>query len=197
MSISGAERLDPDVDKVTGGIPDDPIAAMLHRQSVEAQPTLPRQPAKLLTFPNGSYRFRTDPKYGRRKASIKLRVYRPLMDPDRDVIGLKRFEQWAARTHGDGTLRKAQAVLKIDKEIHEKTGEYYITFRPLRGRFECVYETKDPQVAAYIRSRLDEFPFIYEEVRPMTVVVDGVEIEMVPANEDARRVMAAAAAKGL
>jgi hypothetical protein len=197
MSISGAEQLDPDVDKVTGGIPDDPIAAMLHKQSMEAKPTLPREPVTLLTFPSGTFRFRTDPKYGRRKASIKLRVYRPMMDPDKDVIGLKRFEQWAARQHGDGNLRAAQKVLKIDEDVHKLTGEYYLKFRPLRGRFEGVYETKDPKVASYIRSRLSEFPFIYEEVRPMTVMVDGVEIEMIPANDDARRVMAAAAAKGL
>lgn len=195
MDIRDAQRRDDDIIPETGSFGDDLLAGMLKRQSVQDRPVEPVAPALLPQALPGTYRFRT--KVDRRNHSIKLRVYRELGDEKMNADGKKRFERWAARLFGDGDIRKGLKALSADREVFNALGEYYIRFDPLPNKMEAVFETTDPLVAAYVRSRVHEYPFIYEEVSPIEVrLADGSIARVIPADDASRVNMANAAAMG-
>jgi hypothetical protein len=180
---------------VTGSFGDDMLARDLFEQSVSAPPDLPPEPAVLPLLKPGVYRFRTKPDH--KMTSIKLRVYRELDDEKKNDDGKKRFERWAARLFGGNDIRKGLKALEMDRRVHERTGEYYIQFTPHKDRDkrEGFYETEDALVASYIRSRIHEWPHIYEEIAPMQVLLaDGSTATVVPADDESRAKMAAVAA---
>jgi hypothetical protein len=180
---------------VTGSFGDDMLARDLFEQGASAPPDLPPEPAALPLLKPGIYRFRTKP--GHRMTSIKLRIYRELDDEKKNDDGKKRFERWAARLYGDGDIRKGLKALELDRKVHERTGEYYIQFTPNKDndKREGYFETGDALVASYIRSRISEWPYIYEEIAPMQVLLaDGSTATVVPADDESRARMAAVAA---
>ena len=175
----------------TGAVPGDPIAEMMREDASRLREVV-AQPAKLTTPTPGSYRFRTRPGY--RNTQIILRVFLPKDDTDENVKWQKRWERNAKRVWGPDWKQ----VLKVDRELWEDKGIDKIEFRPIPGVQECTYVTRDKKIAAYIRQRISEpdHGHIYEEVAPMAVEIDGTTVYVVPADDQARQAMAAAAAKG-
>jgi len=182
-TINRAERDD------IGIMPDDPLVDLAER-AAQTPPERKLEPAALRYVAPDRFRFRTQP--GLRSTSIVLRVPEVTFDLDKNVRIKKNWERWAKRTFGPDFKK----VLKVDEVIAEKTGETVIKFRPLPGRMEATYETGDPEIAAYIRMRIQEpaHAMIYEDVKPMAVEINGETVYVVQADPTSRARMAAHAA---
>lgn len=141
----------------------------------------------------GEFRFRT--KTGYRDTAIKLRIYERSDDKVKDGENKQRFRNWASRKGLD-----LKDLEKWDEAVYKRTGEPYIKFRPVsdaRVR-EATFATKDPFIAEYIRRRIAAGEFrdmIYEEVRPVEMVVNGVLGRFIPADSATREAVAFAQAE--
>ena len=173
-----------------GIMPDDPLAAMMANDGT--QPEKEVVPAKLPTAP-GVYRFRTRP--GLRSTTINLRMARESFEHDTELAARNRasFEKWARREFGNDFKK----VLAPDQNVYKLLGSERIEFKPVRSGVadrEAVFETTDPEIARYIRSRLPEFPQIYEDIQPFEIEVNGEKIMVLPADDDSRNRAGAALA---
>jgi hypothetical protein len=188
-----------------GLMPDDPMLEEIILRNAETPPEIPVRPATLAYVRPDSYRFRTN--VGHRNTEIRLRIAEETGDLDRDVKLKKAFEKWAAREHGGEDkkvphakrLSTALKVLQVDRELWESENIDAFKFRPIPGRQEATFETKDPRIAAYIRMRIKEPNYvgvIYEDVQAMAVEIDGRTAYMVPADAESRAIVAAHAANG-
>jgi hypothetical protein len=180
------------------------LIAMQSEQIAEAKPEKPYRRVPLQPVP-GSFLFRTK---GVRQTSIKLRVFEPnpKYDDDDNRKYKNNWERNAQNVWGkrdkktDKITVRWQDVLAIDKKLYENHGFEYINFRPVpgEGAQEATYVTRDPEIAAYIRLRIQEpdlAAIIYEEVGPtMAQLANGEWVEVLPASDTARQTMAAAAA---
>lgn len=172
-------------------VPGDPMVAMQLEEIADSKPEVPVKPAKLDPPAQGSFRFRT--KVGLRQTAITLRLFKEKDDLDDNVKWRKVWERNAKRVWGDNW----KDVLKIDRDLFENEGLDRIEFRPIPGAMEASYQTRNRQIAAYIRQRIKEPEFhglIYEEVAPVQVEINGELVYVVPADDKARQAMAAAAA---
>lgn len=165
-----------------GILPDDPIAAMMATDGTEPEKEV--VPAKLDAAP-GVYRFRTRP--GLRSTSINLRIPRESFEHDTELSARNKasFEKWARREFGN----EFKKVLAVDQQVYKIIGQETIDFKPVKtgvAHREAVYETSDAEVARYIRSRLAEFPQIYEDIQPFEVEINGEKIMVLPADDDSR-----------
>lgn len=189
--VREAQKRDVDVHQATGGVAGDPIAMMLQGQNAEDTPIAERRSVRMEPVKAGSYRFRTKPGY--RQTLITLRVCQEYDDLDKNVKWKKTWERNAKRVYGDNWKQ----VLKPDADLFDRLGIRTITFRPVPGQMEASFETSDGKLAAYIRQRITEPDYlgiIYEEVAPMAVEINGETVYVVPADDQSRAKMAAAAA---
>jgi hypothetical protein len=188
-----------------GLMPDDPMLGEIIARNAETPPEIPVRPATLAYVRPDNFRFRTN--VGHRNTEIRLRIPEETGDLDRDVKLKKAFEKWAAREHGgdDKKLPHAKRLsialkaLQMDKELWESENIDAFKFRPIPGRQEATFETKDPRIAAYIRMRIKEPNYVgvvYEDVQAMAVEIDGRTAYMVPADAESRAIVAAHAANG-
>lgn len=173
-----------------GVMPNDPIAAMMANDGTE--PEKAAEPVKLAAAPN-VYRFRTRP--GLRSTSINLRMPRESFEHDTELSARNRasFEKWARREFGNDFKK----TLAVDQQIYKIIGSETIDFKPVKtgvSHREAVYQTTDVEVARYIRSRLPEFPEIYEDIQPFEVEINGEKIMVLPADDDSRNRAGAALA---
>ena len=197
----GADHLRPE----TAPRADQPFAEMFdlqRAQSAAAEPDEPEAWVDLVPLAAGSWRFVTQPGI----ANTCIRLDLPIETDDRDLsIDRKnKYKRWLDRQVRQGRIAKseiAKDVLKADQAVYELTGEYTLNFTPVRDktgvrRKQAEYVTTDKTVAAYIRARLNrgDFPGITEDVRPVTVEIDGELVEMLPVTEAGRRRVAMAAA---
>ena len=147
---------------------------------------------KTSTLREGEFRFRTRPGY--RDTGIKLRIYERNADKVKETDNKQRWRNWAER---NGLAVKD--LEKWDEAVYKRTGEPYLKFRPMsdpRIR-EATFATKDPFIAEYIRRRLAAGEFrneIFEEVRPVEMVVNGVLGRFIPADDETRENVAFAQA---
>jgi hypothetical protein len=187
-----------------GLMPDDPMLGEIILRNAETPPEVPVKAASLAYVRPDSYRFRTN--VGHRNTEIRLRIAQETGDFDKDILYKKAFEKWAARELGDKNekthqkrLNAALKVLQVDRDLWESENVDAFKFRPIPGRQEATYETKDPRIAAYIRMRIKEPEYvgvIYEDVQAMAVEIDGRTAYMVPADAESRAIVAAHAANG-
>ena len=171
---------------------DDPIAQLMREQQATEKAVPPTPPVQLAPPKPGVYRFRT--KVGYRQMVIPLRLRMEYDDLDKDVKWKKVWERNAKRVHGDDWKQK----LKADNDLFDREGIRQILFRPVPNRQEATFETTNPKIAAYIRSRIsdpDYIGIVYEEVAPMAVEIDGETVYVIPADPQSRAKMAAAAAR--
>jgi hypothetical protein len=187
--------------------PGQPFTALAEQLAAQAAADGPEpviSPAALPLVAETDWRFRTYP--GRASATIALRIPVESDDIDDNVKRKNKYKRWLDRQVTQGKIDRSEigkdGLLKADKAVFDLTGEYHIHFRPVRvgGKraMEAQYTTDQKVIADYIRSRLMRGEFageIYEDVRPMTVEVGGQRIQVMPADETARKAMAAAAAR--
>ena len=181
------------------------LAAMAQQQAQAMGPEKPLKPRPLAPPAPGSFMFRTKP--GLRSTQIALRVFVPEQryTDDQNRTYKNNWEHWAEREFGakdkQGKVTvKWRDVLAADKDLYDTYGFTSIQFRPVHGAAEAYYQTRDPKIAAYIRARITEPELantIYEEVGPtMAQLANGEWVEVLPATDQARQQMAAAAAAG-
>lgn len=168
------------------------LMAMQLADNAAAGPEKPRVPVKLQPA-TGSFLFRTK---GIRQTSIALRVYQPnpRYDDDQNRKYKNNWERNAKNVWGDDWKK----ALKPDLDLFNKHGIERINFRPIPGVAEATYTTRDPEIAAYIRLRIQEpglGAIIYEEVGPTWATLDdGTRVQVLPATDESRQTMAAVAA---
>jgi hypothetical protein len=190
--------------------PNQPFTEMtdlLAAQAASAEPELLKVPVALKALGAHEWRFRTTP--GRNGASIRLDIPVESDDTDDNLKRKNKYKRWLDRQVKQGRIDKKEVVnkdgfygLKADKDVYDLTGEYVLIFTPVRqpgGRraMEAQYVTHEKVIADYIRGRLNRGDFageIYEEVRPVAVEINGQTVYMMPADDNARQAMAAAAA---
>jgi hypothetical protein len=134
----------------------------------------PVAPLDLGVAAEGVYRFRSSV----RKTTINVRHPSELGNADKKVQARRDWELWASETFGSAW----KSALKADEKLWDK-GKRAFAFTEVPGRHESWFETNDPMVAAYIRSRLSEpeLQHIWEEARPMFATLpDGTQIEVKP-----------------
>jgi hypothetical protein len=173
-------------------------------QAAASEPDVPKQPVVLKPIGEHQWRFRTMP--GRGSCSVRLDIPVELDDVDDYLKRKNKYKRWLDRQIKQGRIAKEEVgkdgFLKADKAVFDLLGEYTLFFTPVRapgGRraMEAEYVTKDKLIADYLRGRLNRGDFageIYEDVRPMTVEINGQHIQVMPADDNARQAMAAAAA---
>ena len=178
------------------------LATMMAEQAAEAGPEKPLKPVRLEPPAQGSFRFRTKPGLG--LTSIRLRVFlpNPRYNDDQNRQYKNNWERNSERVwgkpdrYGKPTM-KWREVLEPDKRLWERLGIETIEFRRIPGTQEASFQTRDPELAAYVRMRITEpdLSMIYEEVGPtMAQLASGEWVEVLPATDAARQQMAAAAA---
>lgn len=186
------------------GQPFTALAEQLAAQAAADGPEQAKAPAVLPLVAETEWRFRTYP--GRPSASVALRIPIESDDVDDNVKRKNKYKRWLDRQITQGKIDRSEVgkdgLLKADKAVFDLTGEYHIHFRGVRvgGKraMEAQFTTDKKVIADYLRSRLMKGEFageIYEDVRPMTVEIDGQRIQVVPADDTARKAMAAAAAR--
>lgn len=179
------------------------LVAMQLAENAAAGPEKPLKSAPLDPPASGSFRFRTKP--GLRQTQINLRVYipNPKYNDDQNRQYKNNWERnaqqvWGKSDRAGKVVVRWKDVLKPDQELYDRLGITSILFRPLPGLPEASYQTRDPDIAAYIRLRLQEpglASVIYEEVGPTKAqLANGEWVDVLPATDEARRQMAAAAA---
>lgn len=173
----------------------DGMEAMLQEQIATAEPEKPLKPQPLSAPAPGVFRFRTKP--GHRNCKIAIMVPPTSGDRDADVKLTNQFERAAKRNLEQKGMTQAEIKkrMKLEQEIYEIVGDRYIDFKPLRGKFEAIYKTANPKVAAYIRDRIDELDLpVYEDISPVEVMIKGQKVLVMPADDASRSAMARAAA---
>lgn len=184
--------------------PNQPFTALSEMLASQYEgPDEPKQPVALPLVGEQEWRFRTKP--GRASTSMSLRLPIETDDVDENVLRKNKYKRWLDRQIKQGKIdekeRGKDGLLKSDKAVFDLLGEYHIKFTGVRvnGRraMEAQYTTTEKVVADYIRGRLEKGEFaneIYEEVRPVTMSINGQVGRFLPADEATRLAMAAAAA---
>ena len=127
------------------------------------------------------FRFRSKPGY--RGLGFHIPVPSDEQDPDRKQHEIKVFR----RKVKDGQERKRLEDLAI------RNGSRNVNFRPVPKKFECVYETDDAGMAAWLRQQLGFGEIFFEDVGPVTVTLPtGQTISVVAATDADRQALAAA-----
>jgi hypothetical protein len=191
-----------------------PFTEMTDLAAAQAAATEPEkaEPIRLAPIAHGEWRFVTVD--GRAGATVTLNLPHLNDDIDDNVKRKNIHKRWVDRKikqTKEGRLTVGMiyptdvgkdGMLKADKAVFDLLGEYHLVFTPARdldGRRRKIAEfvTRDKVVADYIRLRLSRGEFageFFEDVRPMTVEVNGQFIQVMPADDTARQAMAAAAA---
>ena len=169
------------------------LIEMQQEQIREAKPEKPYKPVAMKPA-EGSWLFRARV----RQTSIPLRVYQPnpRYNDDQNRQYKNNWERNSRTVWGPDWKKR----LEIDKKLFDERGIERIDFRAMMGagRQEASFATRDPELAAYIRLRIQEpdlAAIIYEEVGDVWATLDNGERVLVnPANDQSRQTMAAAAA---
>lgn len=168
----------------------DPVFNAFKAAEADAgKPEVDDRPAEMPAPEEHVFRFRT--KVGHRGPGIRIPAPPPADHPywtkqkdDRKIVMQKTWE----RRFGRSETKRYTAMV-------ERLGTDVIQFKPLTNKLEAVFETDDPEIAAFIRSKISEYPYIYEEMAPMTVMVNGVEVRVVPADDASRAALGGARAR--
>jgi hypothetical protein len=191
-----------------------PFTEMTDLLAAQAAAALPevKRPIQLVPIPSGAWRFVTKDELA--GATVTLRLPHLTDDVDDNVRRKNIYKRWLDRMikqteegrRSVGLIHRTDVgkdgMLKADKAVFDLTGEYSLSFKPARdkdGRRRKIAEfiTRDKVIADYIRLRLSRGEFageIFEDVRPMEVEINGQVISVMPADDNARQAMAAAAA---
>ena len=132
------------------------------------------KPVALPPVGRGFSRFRTKP--GRRRTTIYLRLY--IEDPNPEV-NIKRKNIWERaqkQKFGDNWKK----VLEMDRKVFAETDQTEFKFDSIGNEQEAQFVTSNPLIAEYIRMRLPDYPYIYEEILPFMVEHGGEMIEVMP-----------------
>jgi len=201
----GNDHLNPRI----APLPNQPYTEMFDLQRAQinaAEPDEPEAWPVLAPIAAGTWRFVTTPGIG--STSIRLDIPVETDDRDESVLRKNKYKQWLDRQVRQGRIDRKEVgkdgFLIADKAAFEIVGEYTLNFTPVRDktgrrRKQAEYVTDKKVVADYIRGRLNrgDFPEITEDIRPVTVEIDGELVEMLPVTEAGkRRVAMAAAAAG-
>jgi hypothetical protein len=186
------------------GQPFTDMSDLLAAQAGSAEPEQLKTPVALKALADHEWRFRTKP--GLNGATIRLDIPVESDDTDDNLKRKNKYKRWLDRQVNQKRIDRSEVgkdgLLKADKAVFDLLGEYNLIFTGVRlpgGRraMEAQYVTKEKVIADYIRGRLNRGDFageIYEEVRPVAVEINGQTVYMMPADDNARQAMAAAAA---
>ncbi len=162
------------------GVIGDPVTDMYMQQLADPSINKPVEPFQSVpTFDlglTGEYKFISKP--GFRLVALNIPV--PEYTDD---------EKWAEKQEKiyERRFRGRADQLDFNLQVVDELGETIIKFKPLPGKFQCTYDTSSDLVARYIRGSQEFAEGRITEIQPpMTVRIDGVDVEVVPANQEAR-----------